>query len=100
MQLKKAVGENFILTREHELMQKACQRLSKLENFHLLGSALSSDNHSHLPILSFVIRGGPNFGGFLHHNFVCALLNDLFGIQARGGNKTKFSLQKMVAALI
>merc|ERR1719412_37934 len=22
---------------------------------------------------------------FLHHNFVCALLNDLFGIQARGG---------------
>ena len=24
-------------------------------------------------------------GVFLHHNFVCSLLNDLFGIQARGG---------------
>ena len=22
---------------------------------------------------------------YLHHNFVCSLLNDLFGIQARGG---------------
>lgn len=24
-------------------------------------------------------------GTFLHHNFVCAILNDVFGIQARGG---------------
>lgn len=24
-------------------------------------------------------------GTFLHHNFVCAVLNDVFGIQARGG---------------
>ena len=94
MQLKKAVGEKFILTREHELMQKARQRLSKLDNFHLLGSALSSDNHNHLPVLSFVIGGGPNFGGFLHHNFVCALLNDVFGIQARGGKIPNYKFVK------
>lgn len=37
-----------------------------------------------LPIFSFLIRH-PISGLFLHHNFVCALLNDLFGIQARGG---------------
>lgn len=24
-------------------------------------------------------------GRYLHHNFVCALLNDLFGVQARAG---------------
>ncbi|CAN0086178.1 unnamed protein product, partial [Laminaria digitata] len=24
-------------------------------------------------------------GSYLHHNFVCALLNDVFGIQARAG---------------
>lgn len=24
-------------------------------------------------------------GAFLHHNFVCAILNDVFGVQARGG---------------
>ena len=30
-----------------------------------------------------MIRGPER--GFLHHHFVVALLNDLFGIQARGG---------------
>jgi selenocysteine lyase/cysteine desulfurase len=35
-----------------------------------------------LPIFSFNIRAGR---GYLHPNFVVALLNDLFGIQARGG---------------
>lgn len=37
-----------------------------------------------LPILSFVVRHRPS-GLLLHHNFVCAVLNDLYGIQARGG---------------
>jgi hypothetical protein len=36
-----------------------------------------------LSIVSFVVRA-PS-GRFLHHNFVVALLNDLFGIQSRGG---------------
>jgi len=35
----------------------------------------------HLPIFSFLIRCGPRF---LHHSFVSVLLNDLFGVQARG----------------
>ncbi|MCB0993348.1 MAG: hypothetical protein KDB16_20395, partial [Acidimicrobiales bacterium] len=39
-----------------------------------------------LSIVSFVVKdpaGGPSF--FLHHNLVVAVLNDLFGIQSRGG---------------
>jgi hypothetical protein len=36
-----------------------------------------------LSVISFVIRRPA--GRYLHHNFVVALLNDLFGIQARGG---------------
>jgi hypothetical protein len=36
-----------------------------------------------LSILSFVVRR-PN-ARYLHHNFVVAVLNDLFGIQSRGG---------------
>ncbi len=36
-----------------------------------------------LSIVSFVVRR-PG-GRYLHHNFVVALLNDLFGIQSRGG---------------
>ena len=35
-----------------------------------------------LSIVSFVVR---HEGRYLHHNFVVALLNDLFGIQSRGG---------------
>ena len=35
-----------------------------------------------LPIVSFVVRWA---GRFLHHGFVSALLNDLYGVQARGG---------------
>ncbi|MEX1310897.1 MAG: aminotransferase, partial [Candidatus Sulfomarinibacteraceae bacterium] len=35
-----------------------------------------------LSIVSFLIRHQDRY---LHHNFVVALLNDLFGIQARGG---------------
>ncbi len=35
-----------------------------------------------VPIFSFLVRRG---GRFLHYNFVGALLNDLFGIQTRGG---------------
>ena len=34
-----------------------------------------------LPVLSFLVRH-PETGAFLHHNFVCAVLNDLFGVQA------------------
>ena len=37
-----------------------------------------------LSIVSFVVRC-PGSGKYLHHNFVVALLNDLFGIQSRGG---------------
>lgn len=47
----------------------------------LLGSG--SQNVKRLPIFSFMVRH-PR-GTFLHHNFVCAVLNDVFGIQARGG---------------
>ena len=38
-----------------------------------------------LSIVSFVVRRPAERHGYLHHNFVVALLNDLFGIQSRGG---------------
>ena len=37
-----------------------------------------------LPIFTFLIRNEET-GYYLHHNFVTALLNDLFGIQSRSG---------------
>jgi hypothetical protein len=44
----------------------------------IIGSAVAK----RLPIVSLMFRYG---GRYLHHGFVVALLNDLFGIQARGG---------------
>ena len=43
---------------------------------------LGSHEADRLSIVSFVIRHGDRF---LHHNYVVALLNDVFGIQSRGG---------------
>ena len=37
-----------------------------------------------LPIFSFVILHQES-GRLLHHNFICTILNDVFGIQSRGG---------------
>eukprot|EP00930_Biecheleria_cincta_P069297 TRINITY_DN57050_c0_g1_i1.p1 TRINITY_DN57050_c0_g1~~TRINITY_DN57050_c0_g1_i1.p1 ORF type:complete len:1174 (-),score=141.77 TRINITY_DN57050_c0_g1_i1:75-3563(-) len=49
-------------------------------------SPISSGQHR-AAIVSFMIRyGNQQEGGlYLHYNFVVALLNDLFGVQARGG---------------
>ena len=43
---------------------------------------LGNPKRHRLSIVSFIVR---HREGFLHHNFVVALLNDLFGIQTRGG---------------
>jgi selenocysteine lyase/cysteine desulfurase/tRNA(Ile)-lysidine synthase TilS/MesJ len=48
-------------------------------NLVLLGA---DDGGQNLPIFSFLIRCGSRF---LHYNYVCAILNDMFGIQSRGG---------------
>jgi hypothetical protein len=77
-QLKEAVGWKRIQTREHELIQRAIDAWSDSPNVQVLGSK----DAWRLSIVSFVVR---REGRFLHHNFVVALLNDLFGIQSRGG---------------
>ncbi|MGH2756003.1 MAG: aminotransferase class V-fold PLP-dependent enzyme, partial [Actinomycetota bacterium] len=77
-QLKDAVGADTIRTREESLIRRAIESWSKNPNIEILG------NHDaeRLSIVSFVVRHERRY---LHHNFVVALLNDLFGIQSRGG---------------
>jgi len=53
-----------------------------IEEQHPNIDVLGSHEADRLSIVSFVIRHGQQF---LHHNFVVALLNDVFGIQSRGG---------------
>ena len=80
MQLKESVTADFIMKRDEEIMRHARKRLSKVKNLILLGNL----DLPRLPILSFLIKH-PQSGAFLHHNFVCKLLSDMYGIEARGG---------------
>ena len=77
-QLKQAIGAQTIEQREHDFVTRAIASWSANPNLEVLGNREAR----RLSIVSFVVRRGTLL---LHHNFVVALLNDLFGIQARGG---------------
>jgi selenocysteine lyase/cysteine desulfurase len=76
--LKEAVGTGTIAAREEHLWRHVLRRWADIPAIEVLGNHRSR----RLSIISFRIRHGTEY---LHHNFVVALLNDLFGIQARGG---------------
>ncbi len=76
--LKEAVGTDTIVAHEERLWAFARKRLAGNPRIELLGDL----DAPRLPIVSFRVRRGDRY---LHHNLVVALLNDLFGIQARGG---------------
>ncbi|HET6298690.1 MAG TPA: aminotransferase class V-fold PLP-dependent enzyme [Kribbella sp.] len=78
-QLKQAVGIEVIRAHEDAYLRRAVEAWRHEPGIQILGN-LDSER---LSIVSFVIKA-PS-GRYLHHNFVVALLNDLFGIQSRGG---------------
>ena len=77
-QLKEAVGTDAIREREASFITRAIARWRDHPRIEVLGNL----DAERLSIVSFVVRYGQQY---LHHNYVVALLNDLFGIQARGG---------------
>jgi selenocysteine lyase/cysteine desulfurase len=77
-QLKDAVGAVEIRRREGSLIRRAIEHWRGQPNIEILGNP----DLDRLSIVSFVVR---HEGRYLHHNYVVALLNDLFGIQSRGG---------------
>jgi selenocysteine lyase/cysteine desulfurase len=79
IQLKQAVGVPAIRRREEELLTRALTRWRANPSIEILGDT----GADRLAIVSFTVRA--TSGRLLHHNYVVALLNDLFGIQARGG---------------
>lgn len=81
VQLKENVTPRAIVARQDKISRQVLAHVRTIPELILLGS--SSQNVKRLPIFSFMVRH-PR-GTFLHHNFVCAVLNDVFGIQARGG---------------
>lgn len=77
-QLKEAVGVEAIRKHEEDFIKRAIVSWSTNPNIQILGNP----DADRLSIVSFIVRYGDRF---LHHNFVVAVLNDLFGIQSRGG---------------
>lgn len=77
-QLKEAVGVEQIRELEHSFIERAIASWETNPSLEILGNRAAE----RLSIVSFVVK---NRDQYLHHNFVVALLNDLFGIQSRGG---------------
>lgn len=79
-EIKDRVGVDVIERREHELTSRALASWSADDNIEILGNP---DAGQRVGIMSFNIKD--DAGRYLHHKFVTALLNDLFGIQSRAG---------------
>jgi selenocysteine lyase/cysteine desulfurase len=77
--VKEQLGVEILTAREHELFARALQRLGPNSRIQILGNPQAA----RLALLSFLIRTEEDT--FLHPRLVVRLLNDLFGIQARGG---------------
>lgn len=78
-QLKEAVGVDVIQEHERDLLTRAMEAWDAHPSIQILGNPAAE----RLSIVSFVVQLAD--GRYLHHNAVVAILNDLFGIQARGG---------------
>ncbi len=76
--LKEQVGSEAIREREEALIRRAIEAWEQEPAIGILGSPTLP----RLSIVSFTVR---HDGRYLHHNLVVAILNDLLGIQSRGG---------------
>ncbi|XP_043266503.1 uncharacterized protein [Venturia canescens] len=81
VQLKENVTTQSIIARQDKICRQVFAHVRTIPELILLGN--TSQSIKRLPVFSFMVRH-PR-GTFLHHNFVCAILNDVFGVQARGG---------------
>jgi selenocysteine lyase/cysteine desulfurase len=76
--VKRDVGTDLIHARHEAVRARVLDRWRGHPTLELLGNL----DAPRLPIFSFRLWHGHRL---LHHNFVVAVLSDLFGIQARGG---------------
>lgn len=77
MQLKEALGVH-IMTRYEKICKQMLLHVRTIPEIVLLGP--TSTTAKRIPTMSFLVKH-PR-GAFLHHRFVVAVLNDVFGIQA------------------
>jgi selenocysteine lyase/cysteine desulfurase len=78
-QLRAAVGVEAIRERERRQVRRAIDSWLKNPRIEILGDP----DADRLPVVSFLVHASGD--RLLHHDFIVAVLTDLFGIQARGG---------------
>ncbi|KAI9218056.1 pyridoxal phosphate-dependent transferase [Blastocladiella britannica] len=78
--LKSAVSDETIGKREHAVAKRVLARLAAIPAVVVVGDTAKE----RVPVVSVQVRASSD-GRFLHHDFVSTVLNDLFGIQTRGG---------------
>ncbi|XP_074556215.1 uncharacterized protein LOC141812060 [Curcuma longa] len=89
--VKDWVGEAAIRRAELQMLRKASERLAENPRVQVLGAAAAGSDAAvaRQPIISFLVypeaQGEGTRGKPLHCRFTTRLLNDLFGIQGRGG---------------
>lgn len=76
--LKASIGDKFIMNTELNHFKNIVKRIEAIPNFELIGNTKAK----RIPILSFRIK---HENKVFHYGFISALLNDLFGIETRGG---------------
>eukprot|EP00668_Euglena_longa_P012856 GGOE01015352.1.p1 GENE.GGOE01015352.1~~GGOE01015352.1.p1 ORF type:complete len:1036 (+),score=210.65 GGOE01015352.1:55-3162(+) len=81
--VRSMAGPTTIECIDHTLSSQFLNSLAAIPNLTVLGPAI--DIAPRLPIASVVIRTPWDQHRYLHHSFLCAVLNDVFGIQVRGG---------------
>ena len=79
--VRQKIPHDFIIKKDEYYIKLFLNELEKIPNLYILHDDLLS-NRTHIPVFSFMISFGDKF---LHPNYICALLNDLFGIQTRPG---------------
>jgi selenocysteine lyase/cysteine desulfurase len=72
--LKNRMGVEAIARREKEMLDLLFPRLREVQGLHIL----AEEHEERLGSISFYIDG-------LHYNLLVRLLNDLYGVQVRGG---------------
>ena len=93
LRTRRTVDEgNSIAMRAHTLAAALDAGLRRHPNVCVLGPPVGQEHTTldgatglRLPVCSFLVRGPRGAGRWLHHGFVTALLNDMFGVQARAG---------------
>ncbi|XP_063703665.1 uncharacterized protein LOC134833313 isoform X2 [Culicoides brevitarsis] len=82
IQLKESLGTQTIMNRQEKICKQMLSHVRTIPEIVLIGPNCSSTKR--VSTLCFMVRH-PR-GSFLHHRFVVAVLNDVFGIQASAHN--------------